>query len=131
MQTRDQKYATIAYERVTRVYKDEDKIQHQSYGSMAHKLPILIRSSGLAQALAFVAARGSDIQLRLLDDLAQTIDLPDSKQLLVKVYEADLSEYMHLTQQLMDALLWYKRFAQSILDIDASQAAQEDSSDRT
>jgi len=128
MQTRDQKYATAAYERVMRV-EGKDETQRRSYGSMAHKLPILIRSAGLAQALTFVAARGSAIQLRLLTDLAETIGLADSKQLLEKVYKANLSEYMHLTQQLMAALLWYKRFAQSILDIDASQAGQEDSSE--
>jgi hypothetical protein len=32
---------------------------------------------------------------------------------------------MLLTQRSLDALLWYKRFAQSILHVDASDAAEE------
>jgi len=92
---------------------------------MAHKLPILIRTAGLVQALAFVEARGKEIQKRLLTDLKATIEPNDPRTLLIHAQNADLSEYMRLTQQIMAALLWYKRFAQSILGVDASEAALE------
>ena len=35
----------------------------------------------------------------------------------------DLKEYIKLTHETMAALLWYKRFAQSVLDVDASEKA--------
>lgn len=116
MQTRDQKYAARVYDKVSKVLKDE----RDSYGSMAHKLPVLIRSAGLVQALAFVDARGKEAHKHLLRDLAETVDQKDIQALLARARQAPLSEYMRLTQQVIAALLWYKRFAQSVLGVDAS-----------
>ena len=120
MQTRDQKYATIVYDQVSRIENQEG---YKQYGAMAHKLPILIRTAGLTQALEFVNARGKGLQKQLLEDLAVTVEQNDTANLLSSVRSASLSEYMHLTQHIMAALLWYKRFAQSILKVDASEAA--------
>lgn len=123
MQTRDQIYAATVYQQVSTVREKEP--EYTKYGAMAHKLPILIRTAGLAQALAFVEARGKEIQKRLLIDLKTTIEPNDPRTLLMHAQQADLSEYMRLTQQIMAALLWYKRFAQSILGVDVSEAALE------
>jgi hypothetical protein len=35
--------------------------------------------------------------------------------------DADLVVYMQLTQQVLDALLWYKRFAQTVLGVDGTE----------
>ena len=123
MQTRDQIYAATVYQQVSTVREKEP--EYTKYGAMAHKLPILIRTAGLVQALAFVEARGKEIQKRLLTDLKATIEPNDPRTLLMHAQKADLSEYMRLTQQIMAALLWYKRFAQSILGVDVSEAALE------
>lgn len=119
MQTRDQKYAADAYKNVEKIVESERK----SYGSMAHQLPILIRRAGLAQALSFVDSRDNPAQKRLLDDLAATIE--SNKHLIDRAREAQLSEYILLTRQVLDALLWYKRFAESILGIDTSISEEE------
>jgi|SRR5579863_4418136 len=124
MQTRDQKYASIVYEQVFNVKKEESS-GYKKYGAMAHKLPILIHTAGLVQALAFVEARGEKVQKRLLTDLKATIEPDDSRTLLTHAQTTGLSEYMRLTQEIMAALLWYKRFAQSILGVDVSEAALE------
>src|SRR5690348_6549886 len=123
MQTRDQIYAATVYEQVSTVREKEP--EYKKYGAMAHQLPILIRTAGLVQALTFVEARGKEIQKRLLTDLKATIEPNDPRTLLTHAQNAELSEYMCLTQQIMAALLWYKRFAQSILGVDASEAALE------
>lgn len=128
MQTRDQVYAATVYEQVSAVREREP--EYKKYGAMAHKLPLLIRTAGLVQALAFVEARGKEIQKRLLTDLKTTIEPNDPRTLLVHAQNADLSEYMRLTQQIMAALLWYKRFAQSILEVDASEAALTENEER-
>jgi CRISPR-associated protein Cmr5 len=120
MQTRDQKYAAIVYDQVSRI---ENQEEYKQYGAMAHKLPILIRTAGLTQALEFVNARGKGLQKQLLEDLAVTVEQNDTANLLSSVRSANLSEYMRLTQHIMAALLWYKRFAQSILKVDVSEAA--------
>jgi CRISPR-associated protein Cmr5 len=120
MQTRDQKYAVDIYKRVEKIEEKDRK----SYGSMAHKLPVLIRTAGLAQALAFVEARGKPAQKRLLTDLAETVGKKDI--LLSVARSAHLSDYIHLTQQVMAALLWYKRFAQSVLGVNAGDDVTEE-----
>ena len=131
MLTRDQKYATTIYDQVCKIKKE--KQEYKKYGVMAHKLPILIYTAGLVQALEFVCSRGKPIQQCLLEDIAATIGY-DSKDLLLNaVRKAELSNYMYLTQQILSALLWYKRFAQSILGVEASEAAldDEDSDDKS
>jgi CRISPR-associated protein Cmr5 len=116
IQTRDQEYAVDAYNRVKTV-KPMSKTARDRYGSMAHKLPILIRTAGLAQALAFVNARGKVEHRRLLNDLALTLKKQSRENLAETAINAPLSEYIYLTQQALAALLWYKRFAQSVLDV--------------
>lgn len=129
MKTLDQRYADLIREQVQTIKDGKPKVEQAKYGSMAHKLPILIHTAGLAQALAFVEARGFDIQKCLLHDLAEVVQPGEKKSLLERAQQADLREYMRLNHQIMVALLWYKRFAQSILDIDASQASLEDGKD--
>lgn len=116
IQTRDQEYAIHAYNRVKTI-KSLSKTARDYYGSMAHKLPILIRTAGLAQALAFVNARGKEEHKRLLNDLALTLDKQSREALVETAMDAELSEYIYLTQQALAALLWYKRFAQSVLNV--------------
>ena len=130
MQTRDQKYATAIFKQVelieqqTKEKTPENKAYRNAYGSMAHKLPVLIRSAGLTQALEFVAARGKPPHQDLLKNLSQVV-LGNDASLRDRARGAtQLSDYMRLTHEAMAALLWYKRFAQSVLDIDPSQANQ-------
>src|SRR5438874_2021121 len=111
MRTRNQEYAIEAHKRVTAVLKrDGDRV----YGTLSHKLPLLIRSAGLAQALAFVDARAKknieaeakaeNIHHRLLNDLAQTIGKKDKAELLNQARTVELADYMLLTQQVLAAL---------------------------
>jgi CRISPR-associated protein Cmr5 len=116
MQTREQIYATGVYELVSRV----SAANKEKYGSMAHKLPVLIRSAGLVQALVFAATRDSE-QRQLLTDLATVLEFPDEHALLNAARTAKLGEYMLLTEHALAALLWFKRYAQSILKVAAAE----------
>jgi CRISPR-associated protein Cmr5 len=118
MQTRDQKYAARAFAQVSGVLEKDWK---KKYGSMAHKLPVLVRSAGLAQALGFVEARGEEPQKRLLEHLAQTVGAGTKDDLLNRSRTASLPEYMRLTREVMAALQWYKRFAQSVLEVETGE----------
>jgi CRISPR-associated protein Cmr5 len=120
MLTRDQKYGIAAHKSVQAVKEQEDA---RKYGVMCHKLPILIHTAGLAQALAFVESRKGGIYKTFLKDLGETLE---EKDIVTTAREADLNEYMRLTAQVMEALVWYKRFAQSILGVDVSDPDEED-----
>lgn len=121
MQTRDQKYAVKALKHVSD-YKDKPEKERNQYGGMAHKLPILIHTAGLAQALEFVNSRGKDPHKQLLADLGQTLDCGDLPHKVRST--SSLHDYMQLTYQVRQALLWYKRYAQSILDVDDASAGE-------
>ncbi|MFQ3631660.1 type III-B CRISPR module-associated protein Cmr5 [Roseiflexus sp.] len=120
MQTREQRFAAKVYRLVAARNGQYNETEKNKYGSMAHKLPVLIRSAGLAQALAFVATR-SDTQKDVLPDLAVALGFPDAQALLKSSREADLAEYMLLTEQSLGALLWFKRYAESVLGVTADQ----------
>jgi CRISPR-associated protein Cmr5 len=120
MQTRNQLFAAKIFSQIESI-KVLPEAQRKKYGATAHKLPILIRKAGLAQALEFIAARGDDTQRQLLAHIAVTIDLPSQAELLKRSREAQLEEYIHMTQRVLDALLWYKRFSQSVLNVDGSE----------
>jgi CRISPR-associated protein Cmr5 len=114
----EKQYAAKIYDQVFAV---KDLPDHKKYGSMAYTLPILVRTAGLAQALAFVTTRGKNKENnpydRLLDHLAEVVGEPNRGSLLKKSREADLQNYMYLTRRTMLALKWYKRFAESVLEI--------------
>jgi CRISPR-associated protein Cmr5 len=123
MQTIDQQYADTVRQQVLEIQLDPN---YRKYGAMAHKLPVLIYTAGLLQALEFVCSRGEPIQKRLIEHLALTIGQSDAPALMKAVREADLSGYMRLTRQVLAALLWYKRFAQSILKVTPTEDASGD-----
>src|SRR6266702_2764189 len=125
MQTRDQKYAVDIYKRVLEVKKFAEADRNR-YGAMAHQLPILIRTAGLAQALAFLDSRDTKGHKRLLIDLAATISQPGKLLQRARGEKGEgIADYMLLTRQIMAALLWYKRFAQSVLDIKLSDIGKD------
>jgi CRISPR-associated protein Cmr5 len=116
MQTREQRFAARVYELV---HRRNGTYSHQTdrnkYGAMAHKLPVLIRSAGLAQALEFAATR-SDAQKDVYADLVTALDMGDLRE---RSRQAHLPEYMWLTEQALAALLWFKRYAESVLGVTA------------
>lgn len=118
MINQSQEYAKSAHKCVSTVKSDKKKVQ--KYGSMCHKLPILIRQAGLAQALSFLEARDTNDKpyTQLINDITETIEV---KKLVKRSREADLKEYMYLTRRVLDAMVWYKRFAQSILDVEGAE----------
>lgn len=117
-----------------------DKKKHEKfykqYGAMAHKLPVLIHSAGLSQALGFVEAKAKrgDMLEKLLNDLSETLGALRqeriTKERLLSLSRGsnnqNLADYLLLTRQTQAALLWYKRFAQSVLGVEAGEDAPED-----
>ena len=119
MATRDQVRAAQIYNQVKEVPQGDRK----KYGGMAHKLPVLVRSAGLAQALEFVNSRGDNAARKLLGDLAKVVGTQSDTHdvLLGNSRTFELYDYMWLTREVLAALLWYKRFAQSVLGVSAEE----------
>lgn len=115
VQTRNQEYAAHIFEQVTQVPNRLERDGPNKYGSLSHRLPVLIRTAGLAQALAFVDARRGAAGKQLLADIAAVVK---EDNLLERSREVELPEYIRLTHNVLEALTWYKRFAESVLGVE-------------
>ncbi len=122
MRTRQQEYALRVFERVQAVLDQEEEFR-KKYGSMALRFPVLVQTAGLAQALAFVQARGEAAYDQLLNDLALVVMEEDGDALVQRSREADFREYLWLTDKVMTALVWFRRYAQSLLKVAPGEEA--------
>ena len=127
MHTLQQEYAQGAYDRVESLGQQfgKDTPERRQYGVMAHKFPVLVRHAGLIQALAFVHTRGKDAHKLLLRDLAHVVADRSTEEFIDQCRVADLTTYMWLTRQTLSALEWFKRFAQSVLEVESGVEGDE------
>lgn len=128
MQSREQQTAAAVYEKVA-AYRDlteKDSPERNKYGGTAQKLPVLVRTAGLVQALAFVQSRKGDPYKHFLGDLAAVLGAQNADALLRSSRGTNLEEYIYLTERTMLALKWFKRFAQSVLEVAATANATGD-----
>ena len=109
-------------------YPREDAPERKKYGAMALKLPVLVKTAGLVQALAFVEMKSEseDANNELLEHLAKAVGATNKADLLERSRTNDLQEYVQLTRQSLVALDWFKRFAQSILKVKTTDSGEGD-----
>lgn len=108
MLTREQRYANSAFGRIQSVKSDNKK----EYKAAAQELPATVRNAGLVQALIFMKSRGG-MHEQILKDVAFTLRYDNEDELLSASRNANLSQYIRLTEQVIDALQWYKRLVQA------------------
>lgn len=125
MRTREQQRAATIYEQVKTQVLPMAEADRKHYGAMAHQLPLLVRTAGLCQALEFVESRDKAYLNLLLDHLAAAVGVRGRAELLNRSRTDDLEGYMWLTREVMAALVWHKRFAQSILHVKPDDAERD------
>lgn len=92
----------------------------KKYATIAQKFPMLVRTAGLSQAVAFVATRDSPPQQEFLTHILQCIGY-DSQEKFFNDSKNNLKLYMLHTRQIQQAAIWYKRFSVSVLGIDEQE----------
>jgi CRISPR/Cas system CMR-associated protein Cmr5 small subunit len=127
--TLEQKRAAVAFGHVEAVGREfpAGSPQRSQYGAFASKLPALLRSAGLCQAVHFLRSRDKDVANRLLDHLAQQLRRVDPQipaegsggeraaALCARVREAELPSYLWLSREAVAVATWYARLAKSEL----------------
>ena len=111
IKTREQECAATIYTQVEGV-KADGKQDREDYRNMSEKLPVLIRSAGLVQALHFAYTRNEGSK-KLIDHLKQTLG---NLNLLDDSRTKPISDYIYLTEICLLALKWYKRFSEIHLE---------------
>lgn len=132
MQTQAQRDLILAEQLVSDVEREQEEVR-KIYGGLCHSFPVLVRTCGLCQALAFSKEKetASDKEgpsnrntahRLLLRHVAAVLDAQDPFELVRKV---DVVEYMRNTHRILSAWIYFKRFAVSILKVADSRAAEE------
>lgn len=117
----EQGRAKFAYDRVKVVADPGTDVKKQKkYKSGAKKLPILIKTNGLGQALAFINKRDDgNIELyKMISDWLshkQLIELSRRDELVEVVIDATSNEYRQLTNETLALLNWVRRFVDSLM----------------
>jgi CRISPR/Cas system CMR-associated protein Cmr5 small subunit len=120
--TLEQQRAAMAFDHLKAVTEKKDQ---KVYGAMALKLPALIRSAGLCQAIHFVKSRKKEALDQLLDHVALQLQRVDSgiterESLCKQVRKAEVAAYVWLTREALASITWYGRLARSEWGIDPS-----------
>ncbi|MCL6536311.1 MAG: type III-B CRISPR module-associated protein Cmr5 [Armatimonadetes bacterium] len=100
------------------------------YGNLCHEFPVLVRTCGLCQAIAFCADKAqSDEKARaeayrlLLQHIGKILGVETDGNggaddpLLKTILQAGTTEYMLHTRRVLQAWVYFKRFAVSVLGV--------------
>lgn len=109
--------------------KESEKTR-EIYGNLCHEFPVLVRTCGLCQAIAFCADKAqSDEKARaeayrlLLKHIGKVLGVETNgaggakDPLLEKILDAGTTEYMLHTRRVLQAWVYFKRFAVSVLGV--------------
>jgi len=130
--TRQQRYFILALDHVSAMQGQDAEIK-DDYAALCHMMPPLVRNDGLCQAVAWIEAKAQahpPTSLSMAYGLLRTHIaslLADgandhADQLLTKVREASVTDYMRYTTVLLAASIYYKRFVQSVLGLTPTDA---------
>ncbi len=109
MQTRQQQWAQEAFQRVQKL----EEPQKKEYRYLARRFPGLVHECGLAQAMAYLQNNEKNEErksmLKHLEEILEIEGLAQSSR------KAELSEYLFLSQRVMEAAGWLKRYAEALI----------------
>lgn len=123
---RSQKFAHLALKRVTQLFNDGsvDRDTKSRYQLLCQSFPVMVRQSGLIQALAFSAAKGKDetglgrAHRRILGDVTEILGLGEEDPVR-HVSSASALDYVRMTDEVLRAWVYFKRFSKSMLKLEA------------
>lgn len=129
MKTRAQQDMELAAQLVQAV-SSHDKETQQIYGGLCHSFPVMVRTCGLCQAVAFSKAKAGEekkprekAHTLILEHVAKVLGVQGD--LLQVVRDAPASDYMLYTRRILSAWVYFKRFAESILKVSSAAGAED------
>ncbi len=123
-------YMKQALADVQNVKTHSDPAVQKSYGALCHQTPVFVLTHGLAITAAFVDAKAAGesgagpynlVQRHMIGILGGNANDPTITAVLAR--QPSNGEYMLNTLTILDAWIYYKRFAVSVLDVTAAESA--------
>lgn len=121
--SRERQRALKTQAHVKLVPKDE----HKPYASLAYQLPVLLRTAGLAQTVAFLASRSNERGKRLTLQLGECLGIErnDAGRVFSSIAEAKTGAYIALSAEAVACADWYVRHVQAILKVERTDTEDE------
>ncbi len=114
IQTLENNRAKFAFEMVQAVSDKKDE-----YKSWSKKIPVLIKTNGLGQTLAFMKSRDKQETNLMLEQIQRWLvrknELTEQDDLIKKITEIDSSIYRRWTREIIALFNWVRRFAEGYL----------------
>ena len=114
----EQGRAKFAYDSVSDIAQNSNVDLKKKYKSGAKKLPVLIKTNGLAQALAFINRR-DDGNVKLYDMIAEWLNhkqlVEGNRDLVDVVIDKSSNEYRRITTETLALLNWVRRFVDGLM----------------
>jgi len=114
----DSKRANFAFKCVKEV-----ESKHKNYDSYIKKMPMLIKTNGLGQTLAFYYSKSEPAYNLILEQIRDYFKLRGIKSglnsnegLLNFITAQNSSDYRNITQEIMMLLNWWRRFVDGVLE---------------
>ena len=107
-----------------------DKLgDEKRYGTLAYKLPVLLRTAGLAQTAAFLVSRGDQEGKRLMGHLGERLafdSVRDAGEVFKKIAGAPTASYLAWTAEAIASADWYVRHVQAVLKVERTDEAGDE-----
>ena len=122
IRTIEQKRAEFAFKKVNEAKNDNFSDKYKSH---AKSLPMLIKTNGLGQTLAFIKSKDEaykkiykHISDWIKEDPKQTINLDNNKDFLEELISesTDTYTYKAVTMEVLSFLNWLRRFVDSMIE---------------
>jgi len=114
IQTLENNRAKFAFEMVREVSEKKDE-----YKSWSKKIPVLIKSNGLGQTLAFMKARNKPETNLMLKQIQNWLffkdEISEKDDLIKKITEIDSTIYRRWSREVIALFNWVRRFAEGYL----------------
>ena len=130
VQTRAQRQLVTAHDCVQEVLSENAAVR-KNYGTIARDFGVVVRTTGLAQASAFAEAKATGTKgdrqrayQLLLKHLSQVLDIPAGR-VTERIRTTDTVTYLRYTQEVLQAMVYFRRFVVSLLRIDDTPPAED------
>ena len=136
LKTIEQGRAKYAFEKVNTISEDGSKKLRDNYKSAAKNLPVLIKTNGLGQTLAFMksksgteSGKGYEILYKQIETWLQTEDIKGlvapQGELVQQVLQLDSHIYRQVTVETLALLNWMRRFVDGLIKDEAKVSEME------
>lgn len=119
MKSIDHHYAKVAYQCVMQ-QSEATASEAESYGRLCHKFPSMVMLNGLRLTATYFYSNHKEdpAYLRYLEDMGQALNFAEWNN----IPESN-TEYRHLSRNALRASIWFKRYAEAILHVNAEQTS--------